>query len=610
MKADSNVDNDIETKSEQKTANVKKGMLDVLLGGYSSAGVKASNEDAFASLVPKPAELTAKGVVAVIADGVSSANKAAEAAQISVTQFINDYYATPQTWSTQKSASKVLSSLNQWLYAQVDTETGYTLQWLTTFSALILKSSTAYIFHVGDTRISQYRQNSLETLTQDHQQKRGPSNSVLTRALGADPRLQVDVSEVAVQVGDIFLLTCDGVHEYLSTKEIKAHLESLVDNPTTEALKKTSQLLTKLAVKNGSDDNVSCLLVYIGETPNRALVEIERELLNKAIPPALSVGNRIDEYEICKVIHASIRSHLYLAKHPDESEPCVLKVPSQNLDEDSTYLQGFVREAWLGERLSNSHVMKIKRGSDNSRFLYHICEYIEGQTLGQWMHDNPKPTIAQVRDIIDQVIIALRSFQRLDVVHRDLKPDNIMIDAYGKVILIDYGTALIASLAENDNNVTETVPQGTLNYIAPETLITLHADHQSDLFSLGVIAYEMLCGELPYKPMQRADMNIETLATNDEKSRLENYSQWQYRSIRQFRSDLPLWVDIVLMKATEADPSIRFQAYSEFKAELTKPTASALEEYKSQPILQRNPVVFWQSATFIFFVLWIIALVF
>ncbi len=144
------------TQSQQDEHVTKLAKLEVSLGGYSSAGIKTSNQDAFASLVPSPAELSAKGVVAVIADGVSSANKAAEAAQISVTQFISDYYATPATWSTQKSASKVLLGLNQWLNAQTDSASGYSLQWLTTFSALIIKSSTAYIFHVGDTRISQY----------------------------------------------------------------------------------------------------------------------------------------------------------------------------------------------------------------------------------------------------------------------------------------------------------------------------------------------------------------------------------------------------------------------------------------------------------------------
>jgi len=592
----------------------KATKLKVSLGGYSCAGIKTSNQDAFASLVPSAAELSAKGVVAVIADGVSSANKAAEAAQISVTQFISDYYATPPTWSTQKSASKVLLGLNQWLNAQVDSVSGYTLQWLTTFSALIIKSSTAYIFHVGDTRISQYRNNQLEIITTDHQQKQGPSHSVLTRALGADHRLQVDVQQLAIQTGDTFVLSCDGLHDYVSGQELKAQLSSLAKLPSSQALEQLAESLTNLAINNGSKDNVSCLLVHIGETPNRALVEIERELLNKAIPPALEIGNKIDDYTICKVIHASIRSHLYLATHSEESEPCVLKMPSQNLGDDSSYLQGFIREAWLGEKLSNAHVMKIKRGNEGGKFLYHVCEYIDGQTLGQWMQDNPKPNLAQVREIVEQVITALRSFQRLDVVHRDLKPDNIMIDAVGKVFLIDYGTALIASLDENNDSVIETVPQGTLNYIAPETLLTLHADHQSDLFSLGVIAYEMLCGELPYKPMKLGEFD-KHIYSNHKKNKaakalqLSEYQQWQYRSIRHFRTDLPFWLDMVLAKATEADPSQRFQALSELKADLVQPKASALAEYKSQPLLQRNPVLFWQGVAATFFFLWLTSLI-
>ncbi len=584
--------------------------LEVCLGGFSDAGVKAENQDAFASLVPSGAELSAKGVVTVIADGVSSANKAAEAAQLSVTQFINDYYATPQTWSTQKSASKVLASLNQWLYAQSDAESGYTLQWLTTFSALIIKSSTAYIFHVGDTRISQCRQQHIETLTQDHQQKQGPAHSVLTRALGADFRLQVDVQQVAIEVGDIFILSCDGVHDYLSSQQIKNQLATLPKTPSSKALERVAKILTELAIAAGSKDNVSCLLVYIGATPNRALVEIERELLNKAIPPPLSIGNKLDEYQICKVIHASIRSHLYLANHPNEPEPCVLKVPSQNFADDTNYLQGFVREAWLGERLTNSHVMKIKRGSEKSKFLYHVCEYIDGQTLSQWMFDNPDPNLGQVRDIVEQIIIALRSFQRLDVVHRDLKPDNIMIDTYGKVFLIDYGTALIASLAENDSVLAETVPQGTLNYIAPETLLSLHADQQSDLFSLGVITYEMLCGQLPYKPMPISVVNAHNFNVKHNKKSQYDYSQWKYRSIRQFRTDLPFWLDMVLSKATQADPKLRMQAFSELKADLSKPTDSAFDDYKNQPILQRNPVLFWQGISFLFAMLLLISLSF
>ena len=109
--------------------------LSLNFGGYSCAGKKAQNQDAFTAFIPQENDIVSKGIVATIADGVSSASKAAEAAQLSVTQFINDYYATPETWSTQKSAAKVLTSLNQWLYSQSDGINKQSAEWLTTFSA-------------------------------------------------------------------------------------------------------------------------------------------------------------------------------------------------------------------------------------------------------------------------------------------------------------------------------------------------------------------------------------------------------------------------------------------------------------------------------------------
>jgi len=598
------------------TPKVCKNKLSLSFGGYSCAGKKVQNQDAFAALIPQENDIISKGIIATIADGVSSASKAAEAAQLSVTQFINDYYATPETWSTQKSAAKVLTSLNQWLYSQSDGINKQSAEWLTTFSALIVKSSTGYIFHVGDTRISLFRQNKISAITHDHNRKQGHGHTVLTRVLGADSRLKVDVHQVDIQTGDIYLLTCDGLHEYLTDKQISAALIKLNTEgdspPTNLELEQLSQELTQLAIDHGSDDNVSCLLVYINSTPNRQLIEIERDLLSKTIPPALAIGMKLDGYKVCKIIHASTRSHLYLVEslvdstvenlednpteHKTDKALSVLKVPSENFSDDPSYLQAFMREAWLGERINHQHIMKIKTANVNSPFLYHICEHINGQTLTQWMFDNPLPSIAQVRNIIQQITLALRAFQRLELVHRDLKPDNIMIDSNGQIKLIDYGTVLIASLAENSDTLTETVPQGTMNYIAPETLLSLKADHQSDLFSLGVIAYEMLCGELPYKPMRRAEVYF-----ND-------FTQWQYRSIKQFRSDLPLWLDMALEKSTKADPSFRYHAFSEFNADLSKANLSAIEDYKKQPIMQRNPVQFWQGTSALLFIMLIIVL--
>ncbi len=588
--------------NKRQVAAKKSANLQLCFGGYSCAGIKAENQDAFAALIPKTSELSSKGAIACIADGVSSASRAAEASQLAVTQFISDYYATPETWSTRKSAAKVITSLNQWLFSQNSSLDSHHYiseqqqQWLTTFSAIILKSATGYIFHVGDTRISKYRHQQLEAVSQDHNCKQGKNSVVLTRALGADSRLQVDVHQVDLNAGDIYLLTCDGIHEFLSPKQLQSALTTLSEAPDNKELEQLSETIVKQALAAGSDDNVSCLLVLIHHVPNRQFDEIERELREKSIPPALSIDQAIDNFQVKKIIHASTRSHLYLVEDKNTGKQQALKAPSENFVEDALYLQAFMREAWLGERIKHDNIMAINAINEKSGFLYHTSEYIDGQTLNQWMYDNPKPSLAQVRNIIKQVISALRAFQRLDVVHRDLKPENIMIDKYGQVKLIDYGAVFVASLDENQETLTEITPQGSMNYIAPETQLSMQASYLSDLFSLAVICYELLTGQLPYKP-QIKSMNY------------TSYKQWHYRSIKQYRPDLPLWIDVTLQKATQANPALRSQAFSEFYSHLNKPNIDAINDYKSQPLLERNPVQFWQGVSLILFISLVVSVV-
>jgi protein phosphatase len=587
--------------NENDTHQSTNAELQLCFGGFSSKGLKEENQDAFAAIVPDSHELRAKGAVAAIADGLSSANKAAEASQLAVTQFIQEYLVTPETWSTQKSAAKVITSLNNWLYSQSGFVDGLadqnSPQWLTTFSAFIAKSTSGYIFHVGDTRITKYRNRQIEAITRDHNRKQMGQQALLTRALGADNRLEVDAHKIDLQSRDIYMLSCDGIHDYITKPAFKELFDSLPSSPQTSDLETLSKKIVEKALELGSDDNVTCLLVHINAIPNRKLEEIQRDLNSKVIPPALQIGQKLDGYLVKKIIHASIRSHLYLVVDVETDKPYVLKAPSGNFADDVIYLQGFIREAWVGERINHGNVMRVLPGKQNSQFLYHVCEYLEGQTLGEWLHDNPKPSIAQVRDIMKQVISALRAFQRLDLVHRDLKPDNIMIDQYGHIKLIDYGTVFVASLDENQETIKEEVPYGSLNYIAPETLLHMTADNQSDLFSLGVICYEMLSSELPYKPMQRAEVNI------------KDYHDMKYRSILQFRPELPLWLDLSLQKATAPDPKLRYNAFSEFFTDLSNPSTNAVAEYKSQPILQRNPVLFWKSVSALLLVGLIISLV-
>lgn len=549
--------------------------LQVSFGGHSGPGNKADNQDAFAALHTKGHDLDYKGIVACIADGCSSAKFAKEAANLSVSHFINEYLATEPSWSVKKSVSKVLASLNLWLYSQTPTNSQQThrqAHWMTTFSALILKSTTGYIFHLGDTRVAQFRDGELTQLTRDHK-----VNQHLTKALGAELHQEVDVYQFEIKQQDIYVLSCDGVHDFVTQTHIIECINS--DNDLEAAAK----AITQRAIAQGSDDNVSCLLVKVQQIPKKCLDERYRDLTKRKIPAVLQVGQQLDQYKVLRQIYASTRSHIYLVQSNEYSAPVVLKTPSINFAEDLHYLQGFMREGWVGQRINHPNVMKVLSTADDSDFLYHICEYMDGQTLRQWQADTPDPQLSQVRNIALQIVQALRAFQRLDMVHRDLKPDNVMIDAHGKVTLIDYGTVKIAAMHDDINQIVDECPQGTLGYTAPETLVTLNADFKSDLFSLAVIIYELLSGQLPYKSLSSAQQAP------------SGSTLWHYRSIRDYRSDIPFWFDQTLMKATAVKPEHRYSSFSEFINDLNTPNSQlSITPIDKPGFYQRNPVMVWQ----------------
>ncbi|MGY0593409.1 MAG: PP2C family protein-serine/threonine phosphatase, partial [Paraglaciecola chathamensis] len=184
--------------------------LSLVFGGFSSEGVKAENQDAFAAYLPKDANLGTKGAVAAIADGVSVCTRAREAAITCVTNFIQDYYQTPQTWTVKHASSKVLQGLNRWCFGQHDYEHGGHSQMVTTFSGMVFKSATGFILHTGDSRISRVQNGDFEQLTTDHVSRQGRHN-VLTRAVGIEAHLDVDFRTIALARDDIFVLTSDGV---------------------------------------------------------------------------------------------------------------------------------------------------------------------------------------------------------------------------------------------------------------------------------------------------------------------------------------------------------------------------------------------------------------
>lgn len=554
-----------------------KRQLQITLGQYSERGRKPANEDFFGARVPQGDALALKGAAFAIADGMSSSEAARLAAEYAVKGFLNDYFATPDSWTVRSSAEKVLTALNRWLYGQSMALHDPARGLVTTFSALVLKSTSAHIFHVGDSRIWQLRGDTLEPLTTDHHVWASGNRAYLSRALGIDLRLDIDYRSLPVEVGDLYLFTTDGVHEYLPPRELKQLLHA-----AGAELDTTCRAIAEAAMAAGSPDNLTVQLLRVDALPMADADSVFRELTALPFPPELDVGMVLDGYRILREIHTSTTSQLYLARDEASGRDVVLKTPSVNFDDDPAYLERFHHEEWVGRRINNPHVMKIIEPTHRRRFLYHVLEYLDGQTLRQWMQAHPQPRLGEVRALLDQIARGLRAFHRLDMLHLDLKPENIHIDRHGIVRIIDFGSVKIGGIAETASPIERSELVGTKNYTAPELLRGEPATTRSDLFSLGVIAYEMLCGHLPYGEALGRGLDAKRIA------------RLHYLSVRIHRADLPRWVDGALERAVAIEPQARYTVETELLHDLLHPNP-AFGEHRARPLLERHPTGFWRS---------------
>lgn len=561
--------------------------LKVCIGGYSTAGKRSVNQDAFAVKDPySPLEKSTKGIVACVADGVSCSNKGQQASHTSVTQFISDYYSTNKNWDVKESASKVLNSLNSWLYQHNQDDLRHN-GLITTFSSLIIKSNTAHLLHIGDSRIYRFRAQKLKQLSHDHSRAVYKQNPVLTRALGMDCHIDIDYQAIPLQVEDLFMLCSDGVHDYLDNNTLSGYLSTLSQDANTKAFEQLAQTICDDALAQGSSDNISCLLIKISTLPKADLSELFAHLNSLIIPPALQVGNEIDCFRIDKILHQGVRSHVYLATDKSSNKSVVLKMPSLNFEEDLNYLLGFYKEQWVGQSITHPAIMSIAANIKNSVFLYHICELVEGISLREWMQRNPIIEQQQAYDIVTKVVNAVRVLQRAGMVHRDLKPENIMISDQGEVKLIDFGTVKVNGFEEIEKEQQEE-PLGAVDYIAPEYLNEGQSSSLSDLFSIAVIAYELLAGHLPYPGNQGQSLD-----------RARQYS-WIYQPIKTYRPELSNRLDNVLQKALDPDPLKRYSSMSEFVAELSHVQKKQQLTEPKKTLLERDPIKFWQWLAFIF----------
>ncbi len=568
---------DIETDDDlQNNIAEESSFLVVEVGSCSIKGLKPQNEDFVASFIPQNNhQLENKGVAVAVADGVSSAEAGKEASETAVKNFIEDYYQTPDTWSVSHAGQKILTSINLKLFKKshefANEEKGY----LCTFSGLVIKSQVAHIFHAGDSRIYHLRDKELKQITRDHIAVIGQGRSILARAVGMDNNLQIDYSKVSLNQGDIFLLTSDGVHDFLSAEIIQKLLQE------DSEIQQKAEKLVALAVEAKSDDNISCAILKINKLPSESLNDYNTKLTRLPFPPELEPGMKMDGFLIKQQIFASSRSQLYLVEEIDTGETVIMKTPSINFENDTSYIDRFIQEEWIGKRVDSPYVVKTLRQKNKRNFLYYLMEYVHGETLEKWMLKNcfPRPKIAI--KIIEQIAEGLTAFHNQETIHQDLKPGNVMITPEGQVKIVDFGSVYVAGVAELFRPLEHEGALGTASYSDPQYLMGTNSGVQGDLYSLATIAYEIFTGELPYGN-----------AIEECQSALD-YDRLRYRNANQFNPVIPLWFDRALERGLAFDLEKRYSNLNDFLTDLHHPNPDYLLDdptYKKD----KNQAFFWQ----------------
>src|SRR3569832_1634766 len=277
----------------------------------------------------------------------------------------------------------------------------------------------------------------------------------------------------------------------------------------------------------------------------------------------LRPGDRLDQYLLDDIIARSGMATIFRARDNVYGHMVALKVPYLQYESDIVFHERFLREEQIGLRLHHPAIIKVFRPKEKSR-VYLAMEYIEGELLSVRLHREVRLPIAEALDFAIQIADALVYLHSQNVVPRDLKPENIMNLPDGKLKLMDFGIALDASLRKITwSGLSQTM--GTPDYMAPEQVKGRRGDAHTDIYSLGVILYDMLTGQVPFTgenvyAAMRAKVHEDPLPP------------------RKLRPDLSPQLEEIILHALERAPKDRFESAVAFLEALTHPEEVTLTD--------------------------------
>lgn len=536
--------------------------LTLEFGYATAAGPRERNEDYGGFVEPDARLAVTKGMLAVVADGVSGGTHGREAAESSVRNLLADYYATPDTWEIPRALGTVLGAINRWLHGQGASRVAPGGM-ATTLTALVLRGRRYHYAHVGDSRLYRLRGETLDALTSDHVWETPGMSHVLKRALGLDTHVLPDFGEGELAAGDVFLLVCDGVWEPLGQLELHRLLK-LYDAP-----QRAADALVEAAHARGGQDNASALVARVV-----AVGEAEAPLVDAhdlPLPGRLQPGARLDDFIIEDELHSSRETLIYRARHADTGQRWALKTLQPVLQGDADAACRLLAEEWFLKRV-HSHYFPEVLPLPGRNFLYLAVRYFDGATLQDKLDAGQHFTPVEAVTLGIRMLKGIAALHRLDIVHRDLKPANLHLDAEGKLRILDLGVARCPTLDVREDHA----QPGTPSFMAPELFGGAEANVQTDLYAIGATLYHLLTRKYPYgeiEPFQHPKFGEPVPPART-------------------RPDLPPWLENVILKAVARDPAQRFETAEEMLLALERGEASPLLRRRA-PLIERSPAGAW-----------------
>jgi len=546
------------------------------VGFASETGPRKQNED-FAGAVfgwelPRPR----RDVVAALADGIGGAKGGRVAAETAVRGFLDGFCDLPETMEVRRAAAIVISSLNGWLYGQGKRDPDLAGMGCT-FTSLVLRGRIAHVLHVGDSRVYRLRGDRLICLTTDHVRESpegGPARSnILTRALGVETEVRLDYASQPVALHDRFLLCSDGVHAFLTAETVADILRE------RSASEDSARALVAAALDAGGTDNATALVVDVVELPTAESADIGAAIMQLPLIPVPVDGETIDGFVLKVLVSDGRYTRLFGAVDEVEGGEVVLKFPKPQVASDATYRAAFVREAWVGARINSPWVGRtIELPPGRQTALYTVMPLYPGELLSTRIARRPQVGLEEGRNIAIKLARGTASLHRAGIIHRDIKPDNVILEAGGSLKLIDLGVVRVPGM---EDFPPEDIP-GTVGYMAPEMFSGEAGNEATDIYALGVTMYRAFAAEFPYG-------NIDATSPPRRK---------RPTPLGDLRPDLPAWLQAALARAIALDPAERFGDMIEFAVEMeTGPARAPLVVQRPQTLYERNPLRFWQGVS-------------